>query len=158
MLRFNLLWIGKTREQWIRQGIDEYVGRLSHYLQVNITEIRERARPGKRSPSGVMKMEAEQILKALPKGNVHVAALDCKGRKFTSEGLAGFLSRLEDDGYREVCWITGGAYGLDRSILQRADSAISLSDMTFTHEMARVILAEQLYRACTIRKGEKYHH
>ena len=158
MLRFNLLWIGKTRESWMRQGIDEYVRRLSHYLRVNITEIKERARTGKRSPAAIMKVEAEQILKALPDGNICVVTLDSRGRRFTSEGLAAQIDRFEERNFRDVFWIIGGAYGIAPQVRDLADISISLSDMTFTHDMTRIILLEQLYRACTIRKGEKYHH
>ena len=158
MLRFNLLWIGKTRESWIRQGIDEYVGRLSHYLQLNITEIRERTRAGKRSPAATVKAEGEQILRALPEGNIHVVVLDSRGRRFTSKGLADQITRFEERNFRDIFWVIGGAHGIARPVMDRADTVLSLSDMTFTHDMTRVILLEQLYRACTIRKGERYHH
>lgn len=158
MLRFNLLWIGKTREPWIKKGVDEYLKRLSHYLQVNITEIKDRTTSRKLSKADVMKIEADHIKKALPRGNIYIIALDRKGRQFSSEALAKEITRLETLNYREIVWITGGAYGLDSSILEMADTSISLSELTFTHDMTRVIVAEQLYRACTIRKGEKYHH
>jgi 23S rRNA (pseudouridine1915-N3)-methyltransferase len=158
MLRFNLLWIGKTRDAWLRQGIDHYIKRIERYHQVNIIELKDKGRNNRLPADRLVRQEAEDIKKSIPKGNVHIIALDVNGKSLSSTGLAGMITSLEQNGIRDILWITGGAYGLDRSIVQMADTVLSLSRLTFTHDMTRLILSEQLYRACTIRNGEKYHH
>jgi 23S rRNA (pseudouridine1915-N3)-methyltransferase len=158
MLRFNLLWIGKTRDAWLKQGIDHYIRRIERYQQVNIIELKDKGRKNRLPAERLVIQEAEDIKKSIPKGNVHIIALDAKGKSLSSTGFARMITSLEQNGTRDILWITGGAYGLDSSILQMAHTILSLSRLTFTHDMTRLILTEQLYRACTIRNGEKYHH
>lgn len=158
MLRLTLLWVGKTKHSWIKQGLDHYINRLSHYLKVDVIEVKEKGSSGRASPELMMRHEAEAITKILPKGNVHLIVLDRRGKKITSPELASLITTLEEQGKRDLVWIIGGPYGLDPLILKMADLSLSLSHLTFTHDMIRLILAEQLYRACTIRNNEGYHH
>jgi len=108
-------------------------------------------------PEEFMKREAKHIVKAIPKGAFTVT-LDIRGRMLDSPGLARKLTELEARGVRELVMVIGGALGLAPDIIKMADERLSLSPMTFTHDMSRLILAEQIYRACTIRAGEPYHH
>ncbi len=102
--------------------------------------------------------ESKEILKALNKFRGHVVALDVEGRMLSSRGLADFLRKKQDNGVGAFCFVIGGAYGLSANIKKRADTILSLSPMTFTHEMSRIIVIEQLYRAASINAGTPYHH
>lgn len=104
-----------------------------------------------------MEQEGLALLKALPKG-ARVVVLDIRGKAMSSEALARFLQKEADSGTRDLCFIIGGAYGLSHEVLKAAHLRLSLSPMTFTHDMSRLILLEQLYRAATINAGEPYHH
>ncbi len=165
-MRITLLWPGKTRQAWLQDGISTYLRKLGYYYQVRIVETRAKGgtrgrRARAASKSGNMKAAMEEegrlLLKSVPKGAMLVA-LDVKGKALSSEGLAQFLRRQADAGTREICFAIGGAYGLSGQVLDAAHLRLSLSTMTFTHDMARLILAEQLYRAATINAGEPYHH
>jgi len=102
--------------------------------------------------------ESKEMLKALTKFRGHVVALDVEGRMLSSRGLAEFLRKRQDNSVGAFCFVIGGAYGLSKRIKERADTILSLSPMTFTHEMSRLILIEQLYRAASINAGTPYHH
>lgn len=147
----------KTRDTWLKAGIEHYIEKIEHYIRVQVLQVRGVRFARNMKPDEVMKREAESIIKALPKGAFTVA-LDIKGRMLDSPGLAGMLTDLEARGVRDLAMVTGGASGLAPEIIKRADKRLSLSPMTFTHDMARLILAEQIYRACTIKAGEPYHH
>ena len=108
-------------------------------------------------PGEIMKREGKHIVRAIPKGAFTVA-LDIKGQMLDSPGLAKKLTELEARGIRDLVMVIGGALGLAPDIIKMADERLSLSPMTFTHDMSRLILAEQIYRACSIRAGEPYHH
>lgn len=157
MFKLTLIWVGKTKEPWLKSGIDEYVLRLSHYMAISIKEIKGGIYTLKSDRSKPLAVEARSIIKAIPKGAFTVALHD-KGRLFDSPGLAGFLEELDNRGIKDLTMITGGPFGLDKHLLDKMDEKISLSRLTFTHDMSRLILLEQLYRAATIRMGEAYHH
>jgi 23S rRNA (pseudouridine1915-N3)-methyltransferase len=157
MLCLSLIWIDKTRDVWLRAGIEHYIKKIEHYLHVQILQVRGVRFVRNMRPDEVMKREARSIIKALPKGTFTVA-LDIKGRMLDSPGLARMLTDLETRGVRDLAMVIGGASGLAPEIIKRADKRLSLSPMTFTHDMARLILVEQIYRACTIKAGEPYHH
>ncbi|MEA1866708.1 MAG: 23S rRNA (pseudouridine(1915)-N(3))-methyltransferase RlmH [Thermodesulfobacteriota bacterium] len=157
MLRLSLIWVDKTRDTWLSAGIEHYIEKIKHYIRVQVLQVRGVRFARKMKPDEVMKREAESIVKALPKGAFTVA-MDVKGRMLDSPELAGMLTDLETRGVRELTMVIGGALGLAPEIIKRADKRLSLSPMTFTHDMARLILAEQIYRACTIKAGEPYHH
>lgn len=156
-MRLSLIWVDKTRDTWLRTGIEHYIEKIQHYVHVQVLQVRGVRFARKMKPAEVMKREAKSIIKALPKGAFTVA-LDVKGRMLNSPGLAGMLTDLEARGARDLAMVIGGASGLAPEIIKRADKRLSLSPMTFTHDMARLILVEQIYRACTIKAGEPYHH
>jgi 23S rRNA (pseudouridine1915-N3)-methyltransferase len=157
MLRISFIWVDKTRETWIKNGIQGYLRRIGLYMKVQAREVRSQVRSAKMDAKEALSLEAQSLLKALPEGAFSVA-LDQRGRMLDSPGLAGFLTDLEEKGVRDLAMFVGGHLGLAPVIVERANTTLSLSRMTFTHEMARLILVEQIYRACTIRAGEPYHH
>jgi len=156
MLRFNFIWAGHTKEAWLRQGIEKYLGRIKKYHALNVVETKAFKVRGSNREKTVM-LESQGLEKALPQGAFTVALDEC-GKMLSSSGLADLISRVERDGIRDMVFVTGGPYGLHRSFSSRCSMVLSLSPMTFTHDMARLILTEQVYRACTIRAGEPYHH
>ncbi len=156
-MRIHLIWVGKTKEPWLRQGVDHYLNRLKHYLQVKVSEVRAWKKGAGTKASENLRNEGKALLKAIPSG-AYVIAMDIKGKMLDSPGLAAMLTDLEDRGTRDLAIIIGGDQGLSPDVIAAADMRLSLSPMTFTHDMARLILAEQLYRACTIRAGQPYHH
>ena len=157
MLRLSLIWIDKTRDAWLKAGIEHYIEKIEHYIRVQVLQVRGVRFARNMRPDEVIKREAKSITKVLPKGGFTVA-LDVKGRMLDSPGLAGLLTDLEARGIKDMAMVIGGASGLAPEIIKRADESLSLSPMTFTHDMARLILVEQIYRACTINAGEPYHH
>ncbi|MSM40493.1 MAG: ribosomal RNA large subunit methyltransferase H [Geobacter sp.] len=153
-MRLRVLWVGKTQEEWVRKGGDEYAGRIRRYLPLEIGEVREE----KGAPPELMRTrEAERLLKNMPKG-ARLVLLDELGEQYTSAGFAAFLGRERDAGTQELVFAIGGAYGVDETVRSRAHRTIALSTMTFTHQMVRVFLLEQLYRGLTILNNESYHH
>lgn len=155
-MRFDFLFLGKTKESYLAAGIDDFASRLRHYTQVEIRYLREK---GKRpSEDGLQFKEAEGklFLEHITRPSL-VVALDASGRQVTSENLAELLQRWEEQGHRRLTFLIGGHLGFAPRVHQEADLVLALSKMTFTHEMARLILLEQLYRACSIRAGSGYH-
>ena len=157
MLKLTLIWIDKTKEPWLKHGIDEYASRLSHYMTIAIKEIKGGIHTLKSDRSKLLAVDAQSIRKAIPRGAFTVALHD-RGRLFDSPGLAGFLEGLDNRGIKDLVMVTGGPFGLDKHLTDEMNERISLSRLTFTHDMSRLILLEQLYRASTIRMGEAYHH
>lgn len=153
-MRHELLFLGKIKNGFIADGVQEYSSRLSHYTSLKITVLKEKGR----AKSAVIDAEAEGLLllSAVPPGAL-IVALDARGRQFTSEVFAKTIAGWETQGVRHVCYLIGGPLGHSAKVLQSANLLLSLSQMTFTHDMARLLLIEQLYRAYTINGGEKYH-
>ena len=148
-LRIRLLWVGKTREAYLKKGIDDYLDRLGPYAEVEVVEIREeKGASGAISADGLAR-EGKRITE---KSGGYVL-LDERGRQMSSPELAAYLGKRS-----AVDFVLGGAYGVSDEVRARASDTISLSSMTLTHEMARLLFAEQLYRACTIIRGMRYHH
>lgn len=147
--------LGKTRETYIDAGIRDYVTRLSRFATVEMPVLKERHHR-KEADEVIKAAEAVQLLEYIPSA-VFCVALDPNGTATDSEGLAKVLTRWEHQGIGTVCFLIGGHLGLHSSVLQRADLLLSLSRLTFTHELTRLILLEQLYRACTIKAGHNYH-
>lgn len=153
-----LLWtIGKGNERYVKEGIEDYTQRISKYFPVEWNIIPVPKNAGMISEMDLRKREAEMILNWL-KPDDYLVALDEKGKNFTSEGLAKFLQQRATERTKNIVFLIGGAFGLDASVLQRAQLQWSLSSLTFPHQLVRLILAEQIYRACTILRNEKYHH
>ncbi len=158
-MRFTFLTIGKIKEKWMRQGIDEYLKRLSPMAKVEILSPDEEKMPENPSPAmkeKVMEKEGDKLLKYL-KDEDFLILLDLKGKPVTSEGLADILRRKMVSGTSRFFFMIGGPYGNGKNIRKRANLKISISAMTFTHQMARLILAEQVYRAMKIIRHEPYH-
>ena len=158
-MKFTFLTIGKIKEKWMRQGIDEYLKRLSPIAKVEILSPDEEKMPENPSPAlkeKVMEKEGEKLLKYL-KDEDFLILLDLKGKPVTSEELADILRKKMVSGTSHFFFMIGGPYGNGENIRKRANLKISISDMTFTHQMARLILAEQVYRAMKIIRHEPYH-
>lgn len=154
-MRVLIPFLGKTREAYLDAGIRDYAGRLGRFATVELPVLRERH--GRRDPDEVIKAaEATQLLEQAATAPLRIA-LDPGGKSPDSEELAGLLTQWEDQGINTVCFLIGGHLGLHRSVLDHVHLTLSLSRLTFTHEMTRLILLEQLYRAWTIKAGHKYH-
>jgi len=152
-----ILCVGRTREPFIRTGIDKYLRYLKPYAPVSIREVREERIDDLKDAPRVRRREAERIGKTLSSG-AYVVALDERGREFTSHEFAAFINSTLEKGVREMTFIVGGSLGLDESVTERADAVLALSRWTLTHELARLVLLEQLYRAFTILRGKTYHY
>ena len=156
-MKITLLTVGKTDVRWVKEGLDLYVSRLSHYIPFTLTEIPELKNASSLSKEQIKDREGDSILKTL-KPTDEVILLDERGKEFRSMEFAGMIGDRLNRGGRDMVFIVGGAYGFNDAVYRRADSMLSLSKMTFSHQMVRTIFAEQLYRAFTIIKGEPYHH
>jgi 23S rRNA (pseudouridine1915-N3)-methyltransferase len=156
-MKLRLVCVGKLAEVWQRQAAEDYAGRLQRYVSLEIIELKEEKGGRKGDISSLRKREGQRILEKVPKHSCLIV-LDERGRNFGSEQLADYLGDEMLHGGRDWCLVIGGPYGLDQEIRQRADLMLSLSKMTFTHQMARLLLLEQLYRSCTILRNEPYHN
>ncbi len=156
-MKFSLWSIGKSHESYVREGVEDFSRRLSKYFAADWLIIPPPKNAGLLSEKDLKKKEASIVLELL-KPDDYLVVLDERGRSFTSEGLAEFLAARAMAGTKQVVFLIGGAFGVDESLLQKAKLKWSLSDLTFPHQLVRLILAEQIYRACTILRNEKYHH
>src|ERR1044071_7343038 len=150
-MRFRIIWTGKTRDARLRALIEDYRERLSHFVRCEVTELKELGRTDK---TGIDK-ETKRISDGLRPAALTVV-LDAEGAEWTSQELAAQLKNWEGSGVKEVAFVVGGPNGLAPELVARADKRWSLSRLTLTHEMARVLLLEQLYRAFTIVHGLPY--
>lgn len=151
-----LLLVGKTVEKHYVTGIDDYCGRIKHYMPFDIVTIPELKNTKHLTEEQQKQMEGEQILRQLQPSDM-VVLLDEHGREFRSIELARWLEQKTQSAKRLV-FVIGGPYGFSQDVYSRANEKISLSKLTFSHQMVRLVFTEQLYRACTIIKGEPYHH
>lgn len=149
--------VGKNHDPYIRPGVDEFTGRIAKYYPVEWNLIPMPKNAGMMSEMDLKKKEGEMILEWLQKED-YLVALDEKGKSADSEELAGFIQARANESVKNLVFLIGGAFGLDESVLQKAKYILSLSKLTFPHQLVRLILAEQVYRACTIIRNEKYHH
>jgi 23S rRNA (pseudouridine1915-N3)-methyltransferase len=156
-MKVYLLLVGKTESQWLKGAIEIYEERLSHYTGYQRIEIPELKFASKLSQQQIKDKEGELILKNV-KPNDELILLDEKGKEFSSEEFAAHLDKKSIYGTKSVIFVIGGAYGFSDEVYKRANEKLSLSKMTFSHQMVRLIFLEQLYRAHTIIKGEPYHH
>lgn len=156
-MKITLLTVGKTDKDWVRQGLDIYVSRLKHYIPFSIVEIPELKNVSALSKDQIKSKEGELILKNI-RTTDDVILLDEKGKQYTSVELAKIIQDKISYAGKDIIFIIGGAYGFSDAVYQRANSKLSLSKMTFSHQMVRAIFAEQIYRAFTIMRGEPYHH
>ncbi len=149
--------IGKNNEPYVKAGVEEFTKRISKYFKVEWTIIPVPKNAGMMSEMDLKKKEGEQVLSWLSKED-YLVVLDENGKQLSSEGLADFIQARANSSYKKLIFLIGGAFGVDEAIRQRADFSWSLSKLVFPHQLVRLILAEQVYRACTIMKNEKYHH
>jgi 23S rRNA (pseudouridine1915-N3)-methyltransferase len=156
-MRLVVICVGKTRERFIQEGIVKYLRYLKPYTDVEIKELKEEKIQDLRDAPRIRKREAEKIFRTASPGT-YLAALDERGSEYTSHEFAHFLNGLMESGTKEMTFVIGGAMGLDESVAEKANKVIALSRLTLTHEMARLVLLEQLYRAFTIIKGKTYHY
>lgn len=156
-MKISFWSVGKAHDAYVKNGIEEFTKRLSNYFPVqwNILPVPRNA--GMLSAADLKKREGEMILGFL-KEDDYLVALDERGKQLGSEGLATFLQQRANESTRQVVFLIGGAFGLDDTVLKAARLKWSLSQLTFPHQLVRLILAEQVYRACTILRHEKYHH
>lgn len=138
-------------------GVEEFTNRISKYYKVEWNIIPVPKNAGMLSEIDLKKKEGEMILGFLNKED-YLVALDEKGKQLSSEGLAVFIQKRANESIKNIVFLIGGAFGLDDTVLQRANFKWSLSQLIFPHQLVRLILAEQVYRACTILRNEKYHH
>lgn len=158
-MHIRIISVGRIKERFLQDGIHEYEKRLRPYAKIQIVEIPEEKRPASAAPPverAAMAKEGERILAAIPDGTF-VVALDVGGEDWSSTALAEALSRWELAGNNQIAFIIGGDLGLAPVIHSRSNLRLSLSRMTFTHPMARLLLIEQIYRAFRILRGEPYH-
>ncbi len=153
-MKHQLLFLGKIKDKFIEDGVAEYVSRLQHYTSFSISIIKEKVR-GRGKVSSV-EVQGKLLLQAVPPGAT-VVVLDSTGKQFSSESFSRKIDQWEMQGIKQVCYLIGGPEGHASEVIRAADLLVSLSKMTFTHDMARLLLVEQLYRAYTIKAGEKYH-
>lgn len=156
-MKLLLLVIGKTTDHHLQVLIDDYVSRLEHYVPFSLDVIPELKSTKALTPEQQKTMEAELIKKQLQTGD-HVVLLDEHGTERRSVDFASWLQKRMNIGARRIVFIVGGPYGFDASIHELAKEEISLSQMTFSHQLIRLLFVEQLYRSCTILRGEPYHH
>lgn len=149
--------IGKNNEPYIKAGVEEFTRRISKYYKVEWNIIPVPKNAGMMSEMDLKKKEGEMILDFLNKED-YLVALDENGKQVSSEGLADFIQKRANESTRTLVFLIGGAFGLDEAVLKRANFKWSLSQLVFPHQLVRLILAEQVYRACTILRNEKYHH
>ena len=158
-MKIRIIAIGKIKETYLKMGIDEYLKRLKPYVNMEIVEVNDEPVNDNPSPSEieiVKNKEGEKVLKLLKTGD-YVINLDLNKKQFTSEQFAELINEKMVVGSSLITFIIGGSYGLSDALKERANMAISLSNMTFLHQMTRLILLEQIYRAYKINRNETYH-
>lgn len=155
-MKIKLITIGKTDEQFLKEGINKYVARLKHYIDFQIIEIPD-VKMGKKINVILQKeTEGKEIIKHISKSDF-VVILDEKGKEYNSINFSQFIQERMNTGM-DLTFIIGGPFGFSDEIYVQADSKIALSQLTFSHQMVRLFFTEQIYRSFTILKGEKYHH
>ncbi|MCF8224383.1 MAG: 23S rRNA (pseudouridine(1915)-N(3))-methyltransferase RlmH [Bacteroidales bacterium] len=155
-MRITLIFTGKTRSDYLAEGIKEYCKRISRYAPFEIVTTEDLKGKKKNNQSFLKIQEGKQVLQRLKPGD-HLILLDEKGKRYNSREFADHLVSLEGK-TGHLVFLIGGAYGFSDDVYSRADEQLSLSEMTFSHQMVRLIFTEQLYRAFTILNGEPYHH
>ena len=156
-MKISFWSIGKANETYVKEGVEEFTRRISRYYKVEWSIIPVPKNAGMLSEMDLKKKEGETILEWLNKDD-YLVELDERGKQLSSEELAGFIQARANESVKHIVFLIGGAFGIDERVLKRANYKWSLSQLVFPHQLVRLILAEQVYRACTILKNEKYHH
>ncbi len=154
-MRITVISVGRLKERFWREAADEYLKRLSRYADVREVEVADRD-PSRIGVERTLVEEAADVLRAIPEG-AHVVALDLGGKAVSSEQFAEKIERLATEGRSRVAFIIGGSHGLAPEVIARSDERLSLGPMTLPHNLARIVLLEQVYRSYKIRRGEPYH-
>ena len=158
-MKIRIVAVGKLKEKYLREGVAEYEKRLAPFASVELRETREEymaENPSEAQRQQTLAKEGERLLRLVPERSFLIV-LDVKGKLLSSEALAKELAALALQGQSDLTFLIGGAFGLSPAVRERADLRISFSPMTFTHQMVRLLLYEQIYRAFKINRGEKYH-
>ena len=158
-MRFYVVCIGKLKDAYLRDGVAEFVKRMRPYGGITITELNESKigdKPSDTDRKQVVDDEGKRLLKVVPK-NAYTVLLDVYGKTMSSEDLAKTVAKLEVDGVSDMAFIIGGAFGVSEALRQSVNYKLSFSPMTFTHQMVRLLLVEQIYRASKINRNEPYH-
>lgn len=158
-MQYTIFCVGKIKEKYYTDAVKEYVKRLSRYAKITVVEVADEKTPDGASAAEedqIREKEAKRLLSSI-RDNVYVIALDLKGKEYDSVAFSGHLDSLMTRGNSHIGFVIGGSLGLHPSVLARADESICFSKMTFPHQLMRVILCEQLYRANRIRNHEPYH-
>ena len=156
-MKITFVTVGKTEDAYIKEGIEKYLKRLKHYTKLEMAEIPELKNTKALTEEQQKVKEAELILKKVTPQD-HLILLDENGTEFTSLQFANYINKRSVTSSANLIFVVGGPYGFDQSVYDRANDKISLSRMTFSHQMVRLFFTEQLYRAFSIIKGEPYHH
>ncbi|MFB9757335.1 23S rRNA (pseudouridine(1915)-N(3))-methyltransferase RlmH [Ectobacillus funiculus] len=158
-MNISIISIGKLKEKYLKQGIDEYLKRLSSYAKVEIVELPDEKAPENLSDAEMLMVKEKEGIRILEKisEDTHVIALAIEGKMKSSEELAKDLDRLATYGKSKIAFIIGGSLGLSKDVMNRANDTLSFSKMTFPHQLMRLILLEQVYRAFRINRNEPYH-
>ncbi len=156
-MKISFWSIGKANEPYIKQGVEEFTKRIGRYFKAGWNIIPVPKNAATLSEIDLKKREGETILNWLSKDD-YLIVLDEKGKQINSVGLANFIQARANESTKHLVFLIGGAYGIDEEVMKRADYKWSLSQLVFPHQLVRLILAEQVYRACTILRNEKYHH
>ena len=156
-MKIVVIAVGKTSTDYISRGVDEFLKRANRYLGVELTVIPDIKASKALTEEAQKQQEGRNILASLQPGDI-VPLLDERGKELTSREFSGMIERRMVQGTKRLVFVIGGPYGFSKEVYERADSKLSLSRMTFTHEMVRLFFVEQIYRAMTIMRGEPYHH
>ena len=158
-MKITLVVVGKIKEKYYRDAVTEYSTRLSRYCSLNVVQVQDEMTPddpSDREREQILEKEGARILKSIPE-DAYVCALAIKGKKFDSVNLSAWMEQLMVSGKSHLIFVIGGSLGLSDSVMRRADASVSFSDLTFPHQLMRVILLEQIYRCFRIMKHEPYH-
>lgn len=156
-MKLQLWSVGKSHENYVKEGVEIFTKRIGNYFPVEWKIMASPKNAGALSESELKEKEGELILSQLKKDD-YLIVLDEKGKNFTSEELAAFIQQRANESQKQLIFLIGGAFGVSKEVLQRAQFKWSLSKLVFPHQLVRLILAEQIYRACSILRNEKYHH
>lgn len=159
MVHINIICVGKLKETYLKQAVEEYSKRLKKYCDLEIIEINDEQLPNKIKESIIEQVKEKECKKIIEniKSDSYVIPLDLRGKQYTSEEFSEKIDNIQVQGYSNITFIVGGTLGLTQEVLNRANETICFSKMTFPHQLIRVFLLEQIFRAFKISKGETYH-
>lgn len=155
-MKIKIIALGKIKEKFLKEGIDEFLKRLTPYASVEIVELSPIEIKDENLTAKVLEQEGEKILAQI-KPNSYVITMEINGATFSSEKFSQKIEEIANQGYNEIVFVIGSSCGISPTVSNRADFKLSLSKMTFLHQFARLLLVEQIYRAFKIQKGETYH-